>query len=120
MTLSFSYTFEVGNSPLTTRQNAQSASRAQVGGTDRPLCALIMKDVMEQVLSYVSKREGCCELQTGLYPPNDLLSARKRIVPRGFRDQNAGQDRRLKKKKGHQFFCPEAHLSTSLFSRSGA
>lgn len=48
MTLSFSYTFEVGNSPLTTRQNAQSASRAQIGGTDRPLCALIMKDVMEQ------------------------------------------------------------------------
>jgi hypothetical protein len=45
MTLSFSYTFEVGNSPLTTRQ---SASRAQIGGTDRPLCALIMKDVMEQ------------------------------------------------------------------------
>ena len=27
--------------------------------------------------SYVSKREGCCELQTGLYPPNDLLSVRK-------------------------------------------
>ena len=29
-------------------------------------------------LSYVSKREGCCELQTGLHPPNDLLSVRKR------------------------------------------
>jgi hypothetical protein len=28
-------------------------------------------------LSYVSKREGCCELQTGLHPPNDLLSVRK-------------------------------------------
>jgi len=28
-------------------------------------------------LSYISKREGCCELQTGLHPPNDLLSVRK-------------------------------------------
>jgi len=28
-------------------------------------------------LSYVSKREGCCELRTGLHPPNDLLSVRK-------------------------------------------
>jgi hypothetical protein len=48
ITLSFSYTFEVGNSPLTTRQNAQSVSKAQAGGTGRPWCALIMKDVMEQ------------------------------------------------------------------------
>jgi len=37
----------------------------------------VMRDVNDPRLSYVSKREGCCELQTGLHPPNDLLSVRK-------------------------------------------